>query len=760
MRGCLGATSVTALVMAFACAGASQAAAEEAAKAGEFDVALTTATAVQALVVTGSRAAAADVGGSAAYLDRKTLETFSYSDVNRTLRQVPGVYLQEEEGFGLRPNIGIRGSGSDRNSRIAVMEDGVLVAPAPYAAPAAYYFPRMTRMSGVEVVKGPAAIKYGPLTTGGAVQLFSTPIPESVGRLSGAAELLGGEYGGLRAHAAVGGWLPQSGALQFGGLIEVLRESSDGFKRLDSGGDTGFEIDDLVVKLGVRTGEGAAMPQSLEVKYQRYDETSDETYLGLTLADFRADPYRRYRGSQADVMNVEHETWQATHRIALTPAVELTTVAYRTETSRAWYKLNDVLSGGTLRSISSVLANPAAFADAYATLVGAPGYVSPVGALRVRNNNRVYYAEGVQSVLAAKFTTGAAEHRLELSARYHRDEEDRFQQDDRYQMTGGRMVLTSAGAPGSQENRVGQAKAWAFFMRDTIDFGALTLTPGLRYETIDLKRTNYALTNPGRTAPTSINRSEVDVWIPGMSATWQASPEWRLIAGVHRGFSNPAPGSTTDPETSWSYEAGVRYSRGAASFEAIGFFNDYSNLVGTCTASTGGGCTIGAQFDAGAVEVKGLELTAGYDLGSALGFDIGLPVSAAYTYTDAKFQTSFTSGYEPWGAVSAGFELPYVPEHQLTVNMGLHGERWRADLSVNYVSATRSVAGTGPIPAGQRIDARTLVDIAAEYELTPRIAVFASVQNLTDEVYNVAFAPAGARPGAPRLAMGGLKVRF
>jgi Fe(3+) dicitrate transport protein len=748
------------MTAAMACGGLSPAAAQEPVSATERQLVLAEATVVQDLIVTGSKAAAEVVGGSAVYFDQQALETFSYSDVNRTLRQVPGVYLQEEDGFGLRPNIGIRGSGSDRNSRIVVMEDGVLIAPAPYAAPAAYYFPRMTRMSGVEVVKGPAAIKYGPLTTGGAIHLFSTPIPETNGRLGGRAELLGGEYGSLRAHAAVGGWLPAGGALQLGGLIEGLRESSDGFKRLDSGGDTGFEIDDLVFKLGVRTRDDAAIPQSLQLKYQRYDETSDETYLGLTLADFQADPYRRYSGSQVDQMNAKHETWQATHRIALTSAFDLTTVAYRTETARAWYKLNDVLSRGSLRGLSAVLANPAAFPDAYATLVGAPGYSSPAGALRVRNNNRTYYAEGLQSVLTARFSTGGAEHALELSARYHVDEEDRFQQDDRYQMSGGRMILTSAGAPGSQENRVGEAKAWAFFVRDTIDFGVLTVTPGLRYETIDLKRTNYALTDPARVAPTSVNRSEVDVWIPGISATWQASPSWRLIGGAHRGFSNPAPGSTTDPETSWNYEAGVRYAKGDGSFEAIAFFNDYNNLVGTCTASTGGGCAIGSQFDGGAVEVKGLELTAAYDAGLVLGLGLSIPVSAVYTFTDAKFQTSFTSGYEPWGNVAKGFELPYLPEHQLTLNIGLHAERWRADLSVNHVSKTRSVAGTGPIPASQRIDARTLVDIAGEYDLTPQIAVFASVQNLTDKAYNVAFTPAGARPGAPRLAMGGVKVRF
>ena len=714
---------------------------------------------LEGIVVTGSPASASKVGGSAVYIDRKALDAFAYSDVNRILRQAPGVQLQEEDGFGLRPNIGIRGSGADRAGRIAVMEDGILIAPAPYSAPAAYYFPRITRMTGVEVVKGPAAIKYGPLTTGGALHLFSTPIPDVEGRVGARADLMAGSYGGRRAHGVFGGWFAPQGRLQFGAMIEGLHEASDGFKRLDSGGDTGFRIDDVVLKLGVRTTD-AALPQSLELKFQGYRETSDETYLGLTLADFNVDPYRRYRGSQVDRLDVEHKTWQATHRVDFTSAIDLTTTVYRTETSRAWYKLNDVLSGGTLRSIGAVLANPGNFPDAYATLVGADGYVSPANALRVRNNNRIYYAAGVQSVLTWRFATGPAQHQLELSARFHKDEEDRFQQDDRYQMDSGRMILTSPGAPGGQENRVGEARAWAFFARDTIELGALTVTPGVRHESIDLKRTNYALGDGTRATPLSINESSVHVWIPGVSATWKLSPSWRIVGGAHRGFSNPAPGSASDPETSWNYEAGARFKKGAASLEAIGFFTDYANLVGTCTASTGGGCSIGAQFNGGAVEVKGLELTVGHDVGQALGLGVDVPVSAIYTFTDAKFRTTFVSGYEPWGNVAAGFELPYVAKHQLTLNIGVRAKRWRADLTVSRVGQARAVAGAGPIPANQRIDARTLVDVAGELTLTQHVSLVASVLNLTDEVYNVAFAPAGARPGAPRMVMGGLKLRF
>lgn len=718
------------------------------------------ATLLDGIIITGSQERAREVTGSATYLDQAALDTFSYSDVNRILRQVPGVALQEEDGFGLRPNIGIRGSGSDRAGRIAVMEDGVLIAPAPYAAPAAYYFPRMTRMSGVEVVKGPAAIKYGPLTTGGALQLFSTPVPEVEGRVSGRADLLGGSYGGRRAHGAVGGWAEPTGVVQVGAMAEGLFERSDGFKDLDSGGDTGFEITDLVFKLGLRSAPGAMMPQSFELKHQRYDEVSDETYVGLTLADFRVRPYRRYRGSQADRMDVEHTTWQATHRIEVADWLDVTTLAYRTETARAWYKLNDVASGGSLRSISAVLADPTTFAEGYAILVGAPGYTSVANALRVRNNNRTYYAEGIQSVIAARFDTGGVAHELEFSARVHRDEEDRLQEDDRYQMVDGRMVLTAAGARGSQENRVGEARAWAFFVRDTVRAGRLTLTPGLRYETIDLKLTNYVLGDPSRATVSSVNRSEVDVWIPGVGAMFELTPDLQLVAGVHKGFSNPAPGSTTDPETSWNYEAGLRFSRGAAFVEAIAYFNDYDNLVGTCTASTGGGCTIGAQFDGGAVEVKGLELTASYDLAGWLDLAFAAPVSAVYTLMDAEFKTGFVSGYEPWGNVTAGFELPYLPKNQLTLNAGIEGDRWRLDASVNHVSETRSVAGTGSIPANRKIDARTLLDLSGEYEFTMGVALFAQVQNLTDEVYNVAFAPAGARPGAPRMIMGGMKLRF
>lgn len=718
---------------------------------------------LERIVVTATRIDAASTGGSVTFLDQEILEEHSYADVNRILRQVPGLNIVEEEGFGIRPSIGIRGSGTDRNSKIAVLEDGVPIAPAPYSAPSAYYFPRMPRMSGVEVSKGPAAIKYGPQTVAGAIGMYSTPIPdEPAGGLGGRLDLLGGDNGTFRGHALAGGYVETGRAYDVGASLETLQERSTGFKELDSGGDTGFRIQDYVAKLALRPAAGSDAAQSLELKLQYSDESSDETYLGLALDDFRDDPYRRYRASQLDEMNVEHWTYQATHRIDFSDRLDLTTIAYYTETTRAWYKLNDVRNAANtgFSSLSTILGNPAAFPGEYAAIIGEPGTSSAAGALRVRNNSREYYAAGVQSVLGYSFDVGGASHQVEASVRYHRDEEDRFQEDDRYQMVDGRMVLTSAGAPGSQDNRVGEAEAWALYLRDTITFDRLTLAPGLRYETIDLTRTNYGTADPGRNGDTTVARNTVDVLLPGFGATYALNPDLKLVAGVHRGFVNPSPGSEADAEKSWNYEAGVRFERGLGSVEAIAFFVDYENLVGTCTASTGGNCNIGDQFDGGEARVRGLELVAAGDAGTVLGSAWSLPVSAVYTWTDGEFRTSFSSGFDEWGDVEAGDELPLVPEHQLTLNAGIEAERWRVALTMNYVDETRSTAGTGEIPASERVDSRTLLDLSGEYELTAVASLFASVTNLTDETYNVAFRPAGARPGAPRSWLAGVKMKF
>jgi Fe(3+) dicitrate transport protein len=202
--------------------------------------------AIDTITIFGRQADVADVPGSAHKIDSEELEIFNTGDILRALRTVPGVYLQEEEGFGLRPNIGIRGSGLDRSARIALLEDGVLIAPAPYSAPSAYYFPTQRRMNALEVLKGPASVAIGPRTTGGAINMISTPIPDAMGVM---ADVRVGEHGSSDAHLHAG-----NRGERVSWLLETVQAGSDGFKTIEGpvGGDTGFDLEDYMNRTPTR----------------------------------------------------------------------------------------------------------------------------------------------------------------------------------------------------------------------------------------------------------------------------------------------------------------------------------------------------------------------------------------------------------------------------------------------------------------------------------------------------------------------------
>ncbi len=132
---------------------------------------------IKEVMIIGTKEANLKLSGSGVRIDADELKKHAYSDLNQLVSAVPGVYVREEDGFGLRPNIGIRGATSDRSQKITLMEDGVLIGPAPYSAPAAYYITNASRVFALEVLKGPSAIKSGPHTVGGAINLVTRPVP-------------------------------------------------------------------------------------------------------------------------------------------------------------------------------------------------------------------------------------------------------------------------------------------------------------------------------------------------------------------------------------------------------------------------------------------------------------------------------------------------------------------------------------------------------------------------------------------------------
>jgi len=703
------------------------------------------------LAVVGSTEAARRLPGSAHVLAAEVLEEQNYSDIHRILRQVPGLNIQEEDGYGLRPNIGIRGTGVERSSKITMMEDGVLIAPAPYAASSAYYSPTAGRMQAIEVRKGSSSVRHGPYTTGGAVNYVSTHIPLD---FSANIEVAGGDDSLQRIRASIGDSGPR-----FGWLAETYQFQTDGFKDLDDGGDTGVDLEDYLLKFRVHSAPNASIYQALELKMGRTEQFGDETYLGLSQGDFDLTPYRRYVASSGDNIDTEHEQFQLRYYVAPNDRVNFTATLYRNDFFRNWAKLEKV--GGV--GVASVLDDPGAFPGLFAILRGDAD--SEPGALAVRNNRRDYYSEGIQGVLSWGVNTGSLEHDLDFGFRIHEDQEDRFQEEDEYQILGGRRVFNVLGAPGSNANRIADAESIAFFVEDTFSVGDWTFTPGVRFEEIDLMRQDFGKEDPGRAGENlGLRENSLSEVIPGLGISYAVNDSHLIIGGVHRGFSPPSPSSTeeVDAEESLNYEFGWRWQgRGAsagANAEIVAFFNDYDNLLGADTVS-GGGAGTGDQFNGGEVEVRGLEAAFGLDL--ARRNDFSVPLRIVYTHTQGEFQNSFESENADWEPfVERGDRLPYIPENQLNVSLGFEAGDWSVYLSGDYSDEMRSNAGRGTVLASERIDDRFLIDLKAEYRLSDRFTFWGQLLNATDEIYVVARRPAGLRPGRPRAALFGISFDF
>src|SRR5690606_29997898 len=180
----------------------------------------------------------ASMPGSAHVVDQRALSERAPFSGNEALRTVPGVHVRDEEGMGLRANIGFRGLNPDRSRNVLVLEDGVPVALAPYGEPELYYTPAIERMQRVEVVKGSGSILWGPQTIGGTLNYITKDPPKDF-TLGGEARL--GNFGYSYGEVHVGD--TNSGV---GYLASIIHKRFAGHRNLD------LEVTDATAKFQLR----------------------------------------------------------------------------------------------------------------------------------------------------------------------------------------------------------------------------------------------------------------------------------------------------------------------------------------------------------------------------------------------------------------------------------------------------------------------------------------------------------------------------
>lgn len=692
---------------------------------------------IESVTIIGKKADVKELPGSGQIVSNEELLKAMDTDIHKILSAVPGVYFRTEDGYGLRPNISIRGTSIDRSAKITLMEDGILVAPAPYTSSSAYYFPTTGRINSVEVLKGPSSISQGPSTIGGAINMISTPIPETN---SGKFTQEFGQNGMLRTHAYYGG---VSGNL--GGLVEIHEHKSDGFDSIANvGGDTGFNKSDILIKARYETGD-----HSLTLKILEVDEVSDQSYVGLSGTSFNANPRLRYGMTQYDEMNNDGDQTSLTY-MGDFENIRVIASTWSNDYHRDWFKV-DKANNNSDHGVGSGINNVIAAANAGNTNAQAILDGELAVQVKLKHNNRFYTNEGYQF----KVITDINNHSLTFGYRDMEDSESRYQNYECFDQgsngINSALYDCSTGYTGSN-NRLRVSEANSYYIEDKITLGNLILTIGHRSEEYDQVENRWNDGVPTRTQLASgyPKTKDGDHSTTGFGATYDVNENLQLVAGFHEGMTAMFG---TDPEKADNMELGLRYSKGNTSLETFYFESDYKNLKAVCKNSQGGDCDDGDVFDGGAVDVSGLELSASHIFEGNDGTIY--PVALTYTSTDATFANSFDDDGDYWGVVAAGDDVPYVPSSSLALVVGFVGS---SGLSGNVrLVDNGSSCSTAACGINQNIEAHSFIDLNLRKPLNDKTYAYLIMENLLDHEDIVARAPKdGARSQKPRT----LKIGF
>lgn len=676
--------------------------------------------------VIGSSERLRDIAGAATVLRHQELQQSHVFTVNEALRKAPGVNVRDEEGLGMRPNIGLRGLNPTRSTKVLLLEDGLPLAYAPYGDNASYYHPPIERFDSIEVLKGSEQILYGPQTIGGVINYLTPKAPQEFG---GRVTLTGGNRGYFNAGLSVGGQ---------GGLLNYAHKQADGAR--DNEHST---LDDIALKGGIELTEN----QALTLKASYFGEESQLSYTGITDAELANFGYR-YNPFANDEFTTDRWGASLAHEWLLSDSVNLTTSAYFTHFNREWWRQS---------STTSDTQCGAGFATARARgeRVDVNSCASDQGRLRS------YYTYGVEPRLLATHALLGIQQEFQTGVRAH------FETQDRLQMNG-----TSPTARGGRivEDNERDVTAYAMFAQNRFFLGQFTLTPGFRVEYVDNTRKNQLNSSDG-----SDDLAEV---IPGVGATFNPVETLTLFGGVHKGFAPPrtedligTDGTTatfTDvqPEESLNAELGVRAEpREGARLEATIFRNDFDNQI--MVGSIAGGSTPLAQ---GETLYEGLELFLRLDSQTLVASPYNAYFQSAWTWLPTAEQSTAVTRVSDGSIVansSAGLRLPYAPENLATTTLGVTlpsglDVRFEAVYTDDQFSdfantALPPIGGNGQIG---RIKSSLIFNAAATYPLKKWGAtLFLASKNLTDRDY-IVDRTRGIRVGMPLLIQGGLEIAF
>lgn len=616
------------------------------------------------------------------------------------VRRRPGIHVESETATDTKPNISVRGLDPQRSAEVSLLVDGIPLAPAPYGNPGQSLFPfTMERVYAIDMYRGGYTVPYGPNTVGGVINFLSRPIPCEPMVFE---RLRFGSDAAFSTYTAAGG---TSGA--FGVLVENVHTEGDTFR--DHGH---FEVENFGLKAAFRPDDRL----SVLAQFDRYVEDSDLSG-GLTQAAYDADPTQSL--TQEDSFRGDQSRWNVRVGYDLGCGHRLALLAYGYGGDRTFY-----------------LGRPAAYGAVPA---------------QMRATIRPTEVWAVQPEYGYEGRFLGVTHRLRAGFR-HLEEYIKNQRVTRPYPFGPETV---------NDHQRYEYVAASAFVEDAIAFTPrLTVTPGLRYEHVDVDALN-------RLNGVRLD-DELEAFLPALSADWKVSDDWSVYANFQTSFRVPdierivltptaeGNGQDLEPEKARTYELGARgwsACRGLYTDVDV-FYIDFDERFKPDPTNEN------IYFNTGRQRHCGVEVYADAHLGTWVPRLDGLHLWTAYHYVDTEILEGPNKGKHTRSAPPQKLSLGAKYEHRC----GLWG-------GVDYVWVDESYADEANTKAPS---ADGNLGLQPSYDLWSArvgfhraffcdrldVGVEVGVTNLADEAYFYRRPGKGIIPGPDRGFYGALNVQW
>jgi Fe(3+) dicitrate transport protein len=657
--------------------------------------------------------------GAAASVSAAELRRLRPFSVHEAMAVLPGVRTIDDDAFGRRSGIGIRGAPPRRSRRVLLLEDGVPVNAATYLDPSAHYTPPIERLDRIEALKGAGQLVHGPLNNHGVINFRSAQATSTPATTFDAGL---GSAGTFRRHAmhtrTVGraGLVLAYSGLNGDGVFDVEDHRYD-----DWFGSTAWQVNDR---------------HELSGSFTYFRERSNYDERNLSLDEFARDPRSKRQlnsGADANTFAIDYLKGHVTHQFRVDSQLTLTSHVFATTLDRPRFETR---AGGPL-------------ADG--------GYM--------RGRERRYGTTGAASRAAWHADDGRLWQSVQAGLRWERQSFDNRNTVGALGdtlTTGNRGELATAdGVTFLEHGRREQLEAWAMslFVQSTMAAGPVSITPGVRVERY--RQIRSVRFRPGSTVPFDEHETRTLV-LPGIGLRFALGDTTDLHAGVHRGYS-PAIARTEDfpllPETGVDVQIGVRSRviRGVT-LDLAGYSNRLQNTIVKRTFTDQFGANV--FVNSGQSHIRGLDMGLRAESRPLAG-DGQVFAHVVYNLADARFTTSPVDGKQ----------VPEIARHSGNATLGFtHGAGWSTSVSLLHsggfhTDELNTLALSTPDPDEPleiigRVPGHSVWSARTTVPLTRSGWTFwVQVRNLTNRLY-ISDLQDGLRPGAGRVASSGLRVTF